>query len=423
LGEIQSKGAQFTAQAPTIAFNPQFPRRFALMLTFDTLKEHGIAAEASVWTFSKPGRTSAWSPTIAQTLGCPTLPRRITVRCQGTSIRVDCFSERQSFTAWWQGAPHELIDALWQCHYGNVLVQTAQADWQALRSARHANHVTVKRMAASRSLWTDVAADAAAQHVMTPDDRLRFHEAFDMLTHDRRLKVGMADKARQVDRLVDRAFALDVIRQSVAGSTLRLVDAGCGKAYLSIALAMALQRRHIDVCLHGIDGNEHVVAQAQRVAQSVGLRNATFTCASIADCRAQPTDIFVALHACDTASDDAIRLALASNAQALLVAPCCHKAIQRQLRVDRVPEAVRPLLRDGIQRERLGDLVTDAIRKEYIRCHGYEVGLEEFVALEHTGKNVLICAERKNDVTTPSLHTVVAFCSQWGVTSCLLPMH
>ncbi len=393
------------------------------MTDVPALRQHATTATAAVWTFSKPGRASLWPVSLVAPTGCPTLPRRITVSRDGSGTRIECLTERQSFTSWWKGAPEELFDLLWQCHYGNTLVQTQQADWQTLRSARDANRVTIRRLTPSRTEWTNVTADAEARHTMTADDRQRLHEAFGMLTSDGQLRGAMADKARQVDRLVDRAFALDVIRSAHTGSVIHITDAGCGKAYLSIALALALQQRGVVVHLRGIDANEHVVEQAMRAANYAGIEHASFECSTIAHATPIPTDVFIALHACDTASDDAIRLALTCGAQAMLVAPCCHHAIQRQLREHTVPEAVRPLLRDGIQRERLGDLLTDAIRREFIRGHGYAVGLEEFISLEHTGKNVLICAEQRRDAQIPSLEELRAFTSLWGVSSTLLEPH
>lgn len=390
------------------------------MTDVPALRQHATTATAAVWTFSKPGRASLWPVSLVAPTGCPTLPRRITVSRDGSGTRVECLTERQSFTSWWKGAPEELFDLLWQCHYGNTLVQTQQADWQTLRSARDANRVTIRRLTPSRTAWTNVTADAEARHTMTADDRQRLHEAFGMLTSDGQLRGAMADKARQVDRLVDRAFALDVIRLAQTGTVIHITDAGCGKAYLSIALALALQQRGIVVHLRGIDANEHVVEQAMRAANHAGIERASFECSTIANATPIPTDVFIALHACDTASDDAIRLALACGAQAMLVAPCCHHAIQRQLREHTVPEAVRPLLRDGIQRERLGDLLTDAIRREYIRAHGYSAHLEEFIALEHTAKNVLIVAERKLERADVDITAIEYFCQAWGVKSMLV---
>lgn len=374
----------------------------------------------SIWTLSKPLRFSQWPPEMSRQFSCPVLPRRMTIRRQRHQIRVECFTERQSFTSWWKGAPVELFDQLWNVGYGDMLVQTPELDYHVLRSARDPKRYTLKRKKPSKSVWLNIIADDTPQHQMSDEDRYRFHEAFDMLTHEGRLRSGMADKARQVDRLVDRALVLDVIRHAQPGSPLRIVDAGCGKAYLSIALALTLQHRGIKVHLVGIDANDHVVQEAQRIAGRLGLPHAQFLCTTIAAAPRDAADLVIALHACDTASDDAIRFALACNAKAMLIAPCCHKAIQQQLRAENVPEAIRPLLRDGIQRERLGDLVTDAIRREFIRGHGYDVGLEEFVPLEHSGKNVLICAQRKQVTRHPSTDATKALCVQWGVHSPLL---
>lgn len=394
--------------------------QFCSMQKVQDVRNRIIQAAESVWTLSKPLPSAVWSADCASVLACPVFPKRIVVRVEVPDVRVECFTERQSFTSWWQGAPEALFDVLWACNFGNVLVQLVDSDETILRSAKLANRVTVLSQKPSRTSWVNVVADKTVQHVMSAALRERIFAAFDFTTSDGRIKAGMSDKARQVNRLVDRAFSLAVVRNALSGESLSIVDAGCGKAYLSIALAAALQERGVAVQLRGIDGNEHVVAVATAVANALGLPNATFSCEAIDKAAAMPADVFVALHACDTASDDAIMLALACSAKAMLIAPCCHKEVQRQLRESSVPDAFKPLLRDGIQKERLGDLITDAVRRDVVRSNGYDAHLEEFVALEHTAKNVLLVAERKAAKSNIALEDVVYFCQQWGVTSSLL---
>ena len=113
------------------------------------------------------------------------------------------------------------------------------------------------------------------------------------------------------------------------------------------------------------------------------------------------------------------------KAEMMLIAPCCHHEVQKQLHKELVPEYVRPLLDDGITKERLGDLVTDTMRRDILRALGYEAHLEEFISLEHTQKNILIRAELTNSNEQDRLQwadRVRASILAWGAQPRLMSM-
>jgi hypothetical protein len=164
------------------------------------------------------------------------------------------------------------------------------------------------------------------------------------------------------------------------------------------------------------------------VAEVLGQTTSSFVVGRIADvpqhlsAAADQRTLLIALHACDTATDEALHVGLTLHVDAMLVAPCCHHFVQKQLRKDRVPAEARMLLEDGITRERLGDLLTDTMRRDIVRAHGYAASLEEFIALEHTLKNVLLKAERRRDVQRPDLDAVRDMSTRWGVHPRLLEL-
>jgi hypothetical protein len=117
--------------------------------------------------------------------------------------------------------------------------------------------------------------------------------------------------------------------------------------------------------------------------------------------------ILIALHACDTATDDALALAVKLEAEIILAAPCCHHYVQEQMDIRHIPIEESFLIRDGIMKERLGDMLTDSMRRDILISEGYSSDLIEFTPLEHTAKNVMIRAKQIPNM--PAKHKEVAF--------------
>lgn len=377
-------------------------------------------ATPCILTFSKPMGKGAWTDTEAQTLGVPVRPERAVLR-RDAALRAECFTARQSFTTNHAAdAALHLASMLWDAGYAQLLVQTPETDLQVLRSPKR---ITVRSLPPSRTAWTDIASDRVKPRPLDPTRDGEVLHALDLAAADGTVLAAMADKYRQLNHLIEIALALDVLRGDEA---VEIVDAGCGKAYLSLALVHVLRRMGRTVSLLGIDTNPHVIAHAQRVADALGQAGSRFVTGPIADVPEHvgkaPRSVLIALHACDTATDDALQVALRLQVDAMLVAPCCHHFVQRQLRKDRVPQEARMLLEDGITRERLGDLLTDTMRRDIVRAHGYDAHLEEFIALEHTLKNVLLKAERRRVVDVPDLTAVRDMATRWGAHPRLLEL-
>lgn len=375
-----------------------------------------------ILTFSKPMGKGAWSDAASTALGVPVRPERAVLR-RDASLRVECFTARQSFTSN-HGVEEasQLASMLWDAGYVQLLMQTPDADLQVLHSAKR---TTVRTLPPSRTTWDKVTADRVKPRPLEPERDAALLHALDLATSEGTVLAPMADKYRQLNHLIDIALALDMCK---AEGTIRIIDAGCGKAYLSLALVHVLRRMGRDVSLLGIDTNPHVIEHAQRVADALGQTASRFVVGRIADvpqhlsAASDQRILLIALHACDTATDEALHVGLTLRVDAMLVAPCCHHFVQKQLRKDRVPAETRMLLDDGITKERLGDLLTDTMRRDIVRAHGYAAHLEEFIALEHTLKNVLLKAERRRDVAVPHLDAVRDMSTRWGVHPRLLEL-
>jgi SAM-dependent methyltransferase len=194
------------------------------------------------------------------------------------------------------------------------------------------------------------------------------------------------DKERQVQHYVELLRPLPLWERDA----IRVVDAGCGKAYMSLALVAYGREVGTRVELVGLDTNPQVIETVRAIADGLGYDEAQFETTSIDEYESeQPIDLLVSLHACDTATDEAIAAGVRLGAEAIVVAPCCHHELAAQIAGQK-----DALLRHGLLLGRQADLVTDALRAAALETLGYRVDVIEFVSTEHTAKNLMLRAER-----------------------------
>src|ERR1700712_1347762 len=217
-----------------------------------------------------------------------------------------------------------------------------------------------------------------------------------------RLKPSRQAKYRQVEEFlralstaIEEATRTGKLRGPTAERPLQIVDLGCGNAYLTFA-AHAFLRDLMPVRLVGVDVKEQSRRHNTQVGERLGVADElTFVAAGIRDATLEEhPDVVLALHACDTATDDALFRAVGWEADLVLAAPCCHHDISSQLRKGPTPVGYTSLTRDGILRERLADTLTDALRATILRQVGYRVDVVEFVESVHTPRNTLLRAVR-----------------------------
>lgn len=228
------------------------------------------------------------------------------------------------------------------------------------------------------------------------------------------IKPSMRGKYDQVNALLR---AVEPLLPETPPAQFTVVDCGCGKAYLTLALHRYLvcAKGWRQVRIIGIDKNESVVATAREMANALGIGDeVTFQACTIneAELPKEP-NIVMSLHACDTATDDALIVAVKTKAAGILCVPCCQHELHHALEGG---DAMRAVLRHGILRERLADLLTDTFRAQVLRICGYRARVMEFVSAEATGRNILIRAEKG---VRPGLGEAIAeyenLCDFWGV--------
>ena len=222
------------------------------------------------------------------------------------------------------------------------------------------------------------------------------------VTHgDGEIKPSMYAKFRQICRFVE------ILDQLIAASHLkdtrapRIVDVGSGKGYLTFALHEHLTKQLGKTpTTRGIESNAALAAKCNAIAGACGPAGLSFEAALAEDHAAKSIrgsiDILIALHACDTATDDAIHMGLTSGAEIIVCAPCCQHELAPQLETRDTPLA--GLLKYGLLKQRQADLFTDAARGLLLEAQGYEVLMIEFVSTEHTAKNLMIAAVRSGRV-------------------------
>jgi len=207
-------------------------------------------------------------------------------------------------------------------------------------------------------------------------------------SHGRPL-ASMADKFRQIEKFAEILGHLLTEAPLPAGRRLRAFDMGCGKGYLTFA-ASELLGEGADVV--GVEMRGDLVDLCNAVAASEGLApRLSFRKGSISDTSVEGVDILIALHACDTATDDALAKAIGAGAALIVVAPCCQKEVRPQIVA---PPVLAPALRHGIFEERQAEFATDALRALLLEWAGYRTRVIEFISTEHTAKNLMITAVR-----------------------------
>ena len=294
--------------------------------------------------------------------------------------------------------PQEILDDLLAEPFANWHVETTTRVHQLrvtkkgqalLHSTERAEHVQPER-----------GHDQTKERVL-PEDHpvlvaLGISDAHGRVKPSRRGKYRQVEEfLRALSAAIDDAQRSKRLRTPTDDDPLRVVDLGCGNAYLTFA-AHAWLRERLPIRLVGVDVKEQSRRHNKGLAERLGVAGElTFVAAGIRDVvLEQPPDVVLALHACDTATDDALHRAVDWEADLVLAAPCCHHDISAQLRQVPTPVGYTSLTRDGILRERWADTLTDALRAAILRLVGYRVDVVEFVDSVHTPRNTLLRAVR-----------------------------
>jgi len=265
------------------------------------------------------------------------------------------------------------------------------------------------RLTFGQSIAIDVQSehDRAKARLLTRDSQ-PWLQALGVTTATGAVAAGMADKHRQIHKFVEilshlvaGAQLAGAGRADSDGAPLEIADMGCGKGYLTFAAhdyfnLVARQPARV----RGVELRPELVEAGNRIARDTRRPLLQFEAGTIASARLDALDVLIALHACDTATDDAIARGISAGARLIVVAPCCQKELRPQLAAAPATSAqalsvLAPALRHGIFQERQAEFATDALRALLLEWAGYDTKVFEFVSTEHTAKNLMIAATKR----------------------------
>ncbi len=302
-------------------------------------------------------------------------------------------------------------------HYRSALLGTAARDWQLVIApsglARLIAHQPAKTEPPSR------AHDQPHQTILDASAR-DWLTGLGVMNDEGKVRAALADKHRQINRYLEifthlardcgwtaaprgpkksekaqaALLALGAAHEASARE-LVLADMGCGKAYLTFGLWHLFSRVwHRPAHILGVETRAELVTANTALAKQVTATRLEFLPGDIASVELPPLDALIALHACNTATDDAIRRGIELGAQLIVVSPCCHQEVRPQLGH---PEPLAAVLRHGLMQERLAEWLTDGLRALFLEWAGYRTRMIEFVGSEHTPRNLMIAAVRTGE--------------------------
>lgn len=287
---------------------------------------------------------------------------------------------------------------------GQLEGESLQKSLWVLRNKKGTISIKVKRKQQREAApEVNLEHNRKKQYLLPEGEPIDFLIALGLQSKEGRIYKEKYDKYRQINRYLE--FVNDVLIALPKERCLRIVDFGCGKSYLTFALYYFLKIKNgYEVEILGLDLKKAVIADCNRLKERLGYTGLEFICGDIKEYEKYAkqdgpveVDMVVTLHACDVATDYAIEKAVKWNASVILTVPCCQHELNKKLREKEVA-GLGGALKYGLIKERMAALITDAYRALMLEKMGYEVQLLEFIAMEHTPKNILIRGVRTNKI-------------------------
>ena len=276
----------------------------------------------------------------------------------------------------------------------NLTVQAGEYQLMFSKKDKAALHQQLN--AANNAKAAEAAATTAhnrEKHRFVTQDRPYLQE-LGVTDHAQQVIPAMSRKWKQINKFIeifDSAFSQLAREDAVP---VHVVDFGSGKGYLTFAIADYVQEQlKLPSRVTGVELRSELVELCNRAAQKVGMQQLDFFQGDVRSFQPDSVDVMIALHACDIATDYALHTGIRLNASIIMCAPCCHKQIRPQLKT---PAVLKPMLQYGVHLGQEAEMLTDSLRALLLEANGYETKVFEFVALEHTSKNKMILAVKKD---------------------------
>ncbi len=276
--------------------------------------------------------------------------------------------------------------------FKQVEIKSGRADATILISSK--GKATIREKKKENNGSQDFSHNRTKSYILKEGIPVPFLVELGVMTQEGKVVRAKYDKFRQINRFLE--FIEDVLPELPKDRELQILDFGCGKSYLTFAMYYYLNElKGYPAQVTGLDLKEDVIAHCNELAVRFGYTKLNFLQGDIASYNGcTQIDMVVTLHACDTATDYALEKAVGWNAKVILSVPCCQHELNRTI----ANEVLAPVFRYGILKERIAALVTDGLRAELLEHIGYRVQVLEFIDMEHTPKNILLRAVRRNNI-------------------------
>jgi SAM-dependent methyltransferase len=301
------------------------------------------------------------------------------------------------------------IDLLLSTYFKQALINTIDADYHILISKK--SEAKINKKAASKK-YEEPAHNRKKNYILNEGEVSPFLVELGIMTAQGQIVNAKYDKFKQINRYLE--LVSDCIAYLDKTKTVRIIDFGCGKAYLTFALYDYLVlKMGYNVEIVGLDLKENVISFCSTLAKKLKYNDLRFEQGDIKGFNQLGTiDMVISLHACNTATDDALARAVDWGAKVILAVPCCQHEFLKKIKNN----VMMPMLKYGIIKEKLASLITDSTRANVLEIMGYRTQVIEFIDMEHTPKNIMIRAFFED---TPNIDNVVkeykSFKDEWQI--------
>jgi SAM-dependent methyltransferase len=311
---------------------------------------------------------------------------------EGIRLQFSYFDGKKDITRNYLEEAASKVDELLALSFRNIFVEDSAGALQ-VNITKKGKALMNETKSAPAFVTVDLSHDRQKNRLLTIENSAIFLKAAGIMTNDGRIKADMQRKFKQINeflRLMDETDALDAFN----GKPIHVVDFGCGSAHLTFAIYYYLRDiLKLDAHVTGVDMKEDLIKRHQEKSKALSWDQLNFQVGYIAEYEPETApDIVLALHACDTATDDALAKGVNWESRLIVCAPCCQHELQAQMERVPMPASLLPILHHGILFERMGDILTDAFRAGILRILGYHTDVTEFIPIEHTAKNLMIRA-------------------------------
>ena len=284
-----------------------------------------------------------------------------------------------------------LKDMLDKGFYKADLFTTAN-DWHFTLTKSGKSILTNKASASQQAPVTE--HDKTKKRYVVAENNIYLRE-LGITTADGKVKSDKQDKFRQINKYVE--IVESIISSASLHTDFSIADMGAGKGYLTFALYDYLTNSmHLTPKITGVEMRKELVETCNQIAAKAGFTQLNFVSGSIDTAELPALDMLIALHACDTATDQAIYRGITSGAKIIICAPCCHKQIRKSMKPANDLKAITQF---GILEERQAEILTDTIRALILESFGYKTRVFEFISTQHTPKNVMIVGIKSTGTT------------------------